>query len=272
MFWLYCAVDCLASPQSLWFSGIVHCESFVQTVCVGVLLVKKETSSKVLWKNQIQTSLCPGKEVYSLCLSLSPHHHTHTLLDKVYIYFFTAYSLPGEFSHLTWSACSLTTIAYITTLILFYLPACEIWTGVGCLVSLERATQRNPNKVVFLCCYLNHTLTFSDQNNIANRAKRALFNKSVSDSLLCSTASPVLTASSNPLCVYNNKSASTGLTALSYLSYSHSAFGSQKEQVVTEIPSWSVAVVASPLLVAVLLKDMSMLQAGVWCIQKWCGA
>ena len=52
--------------QSLWFSGIVRCGSFAPTVSVGVSLVKKEMSSKVLWKNQIQTSLCPGKEGRSI--------------------------------------------------------------------------------------------------------------------------------------------------------------------------------------------------------------
>ena len=56
------AVGCLWLHCSLWFSGIVHCGSFAPTVSVGVSLVKKEMSSKVLWKNQIQTSLCPGKE------------------------------------------------------------------------------------------------------------------------------------------------------------------------------------------------------------------
>ena len=44
-------------------------------------------------------------------------------------------------------------------------------------------------------------MTISDQTNMANSAKRALTNTTVSDSLSYSSAAPVLSVSPNLLCV-----------------------------------------------------------------------
>ena len=79
------------------------------------------------------------------------------------------------------------------------------------MISLKKATIK-PKQ--FVCGYLNHTLTVSNQNNTANTAKRVPSYKPVLGSLSYPSASLVLPASSNPLGVTNSKSACTGLAAL----------------------------------------------------------
>ena len=64
-----------------------------------------------------------------------------------------------------------------------------------------------------------YLVTVCDQNNMANSAKRAPANITVSDSLSYSSASPVLSVSSTLLCVNNSKSSCFFLTALIRLSY-----------------------------------------------------
>ncbi|WP_293703085.1 hypothetical protein, partial [Thiolapillus sp.] len=57
----------------------------------------------------------------------------------------------------------------------------------------------------------------SDQTNMANSARRAPTNTTVSDSLSYSSASPVLSVSPNLLCVNNSNSSCTFLKALTRL-------------------------------------------------------
>ena len=63
----------------------------------------------------------------------------------------------------------------------------------------------------------HHTLTVGNQTNMANRARRAPRNTTVSDSLSYSSASPVLSVSPNLLCVNNSNSSCTFLKALTRL-------------------------------------------------------
>ena len=64
------------------------------------------------------------------------------------------------------------------------------------------------------------TLIFSDQNNMANTAKRALANITVLDYLSFSSASPVLPASANSLCAVQLETKRSMETSLCWMTCS----------------------------------------------------
>ena len=84
-------------------------------------------------------------------------------------------------------------------------------------MSLEMATPEQIKQSGLKAIAQNHTLTIGNQTNMANSARRAPTNTTVSDSLSYSSASPVLSVSPNLLCVNNSNSSCTFLTALTHL-------------------------------------------------------